>query len=75
MQYLDKECKAGAIIGPFKEIPDLGLNCSPMLTRQKDNDKRSVIMNLSHRQGGSHNDYVDKKTFDNRLFTQYMACY
>ena len=68
-QYLDKECKAGAMIGPFQKIPDPDFHCSPMLTRPKDNDKRRVIMNLSHPHGVSLNDHVDKKAFDNRSFT------
>ena len=68
-QYLDTECKAGAMIGPFQKILDPGFHCSPMLTRPKDNDKRRVIMNLSHPQGSSLNDHVDKKAFDNRSFT------
>ena len=68
-RYLDKECKAGAMIGPFKKVSDPDFHCSPMLTRPKDNNGRRVIMNLSHPHGASVNDHVDKKTFDNRLFT------
>ena len=68
-QYLDKKCKTGAMIGHFPKNPDPGFHCSPMLTRPKDNDKRRVIMNLSHPQGSSLNDHVDKKAFNNRLFT------
>ena len=68
-QYLDKECKAGAMIGTFQKIPDPGFHCSPMLTRPKDKDKRRVIMNLSHPHGSSLNDHVDGKAFDNRPFT------
>ena len=57
------------MIGPFRESPDPGFHCSPMLTRPKDTIKRRVIMNLSHPQGHSFNDHVEKKAFDIRLFT------
>ena len=46
-QYLDKECRAGAMIGPFRESPDPGFHCSPMLTRPKDTNKRSYHESLS----------------------------
>ena len=40
-----------------------------MLTRPKDNNKRRVILNLSHLPGNSINEEVNRFEFDNRPFT------
>ena len=44
-------------------------HCFPLLTRPKDVVKRRVIVNLSHPNGGSVNEFVDKFRFDHRPFT------
>ena len=45
------------------------LHCSSLLTRPKDEVKRRIILNLSHPQGRSLNDNVDKARFYNRHFS------
>ena len=67
-EYLLSEKAKGAILGPFKHIQEEGFHCSPLLTRPKDTDKRRVILNLSHPQGCSVNDFVDRDKFDGSEF-------
>ena len=67
--YISKELKHGALLGPVNHIHSPHLHCSPLLTRPKDEDKRRIILNLSHPQGESLNDNVDKANFDNRPFS------
>ena len=68
-EYFRKELDQGAILGPVTEVGSDMFHCSPLLTRPKDGTKRRVIVNLSHPDGGSVNDFVDKFRFDRRPFT------
>ena len=63
-QYLSKESELGAILRPEDKVDHLHYYCSPILTRPKDNDKRRVILNLSHPRGASVNDNVTRPKFD-----------
>ena len=67
-EYIDKEIKLGALLGPVKEMDHEQFHCSPLLTRPKDFDKRRVILNLSHPHGNSVNSHVDKALFDGSPF-------
>ena len=67
--YISKELGHGALLGPVNCIQSPHFHCSPLLTRPKDEDKRRIILNLSHPQGASLNDNVDKTNFDNRPFS------
>ena len=58
----------GAILGPVDKIDHPHYHCSPILTRPKDNDKRRVILNLSHPRGASVNDNVTRDKFDDTPF-------
>ena len=66
-EYINKEKKLGAILGPIQDIDHNQFHCSPLLTRPKDVNKRRVILNLSHPNGQSVNDHVDKNKFDIHL--------
>ena len=68
-EYIDKEIKLGALLGPVKKMDHEQFHCSPLLTRPKDFDKRRVILNLSHPHGNSVNSHVDKALFDGSPFT------
>ena len=63
-EYIDKEKKLGALLGPIQDVNHEQFHCSPLLTRPKDIDNRRVIFNLSHPTGQSLNDHVDKNKFD-----------
>ena len=67
--YINKELEYGALLGPVKHVTSSHFHCSPLLTRPKDDDKSRIILNLSHPQGQSLNDNVDKLRFDNRHFS------
>ena len=67
-EYLAKEIKMGAILGPVDNIQCPEYHCSPLLTRPKDGDKRRIILDLSYPQGASVNDQVDKTLFDKQPF-------
>ena len=64
--YIDKESKLGALLGPVNNIDHY--HCSPLLTRPKDTDKRRVILNLSYPYGQSVNDHVHKEEYDSNPF-------
>ena len=67
--YIEKELALGAMVGPANKIDSPHVHCSPMLTRPKDNNKRRVILNLSHPPGNSVNDEANRFEFDKRPFT------
>ena len=67
-EYIDKEMELGALLGPVDDIIDSNFHCSPLLTRPKDNNKRRVILNLSHPYGHSVNSHVDATRFDGSPF-------
>ena len=60
--YLHKEIQD--FVGPVSEINHSAFQCSPLLTRPKDGDKRRVIMDLSYPKGNAVNDFVNKDAFD-----------
>ena len=47
-QYLQKEIKLDAILGPLDHWPVPGCHVSPLMTRPKDMNKRRVIVDLSY---------------------------
>ena len=67
-EYIDKEIKLGALLGPAKEIQHGQFHCFPLLTRPKDKNKRRVILNLSYPYHCSVNSHVDKNNFDDSPF-------
>ena len=67
-QYITKESELRAILGPADKIDHPQYHCSPILTRPKDNDKRRVILNLSHPKDASVNDNVTRDKFDGTPF-------
>ena len=69
LDYLHKEIKERAIVGPVSEINHPAFHCSPLLTRPKDVNKRRVIMDLSFPRGNAVNDFVDRDAFDGTQFT------
>ena len=64
-QYIQKETKYGAVMGPFSKIPFLGhIGISPLSTRpKKDTTDRRVILDLSFPIGGAVNDGIPKDTY------------
>ena len=67
-EYLAKEIKMGAIIGPVDDIQCPEYHCSPLLTRPKDGNKRRIILDLSYPNGASVNDQVERQLFDKQPF-------
>ena len=67
-EYIEKEIKLGALLGPIKEIDHEQFHCSPLLTRPKDSNKRRVILNLSYPYDCSVKSHVDKNNFDESPF-------
>ena len=67
-EYLAKEIKMGAIIGPDNNIQCTEYHSSPLLTGPKDGDKRRIILDLSYPRGASVNYQVDRNMFDNQPF-------
>ena len=55
---LRKEMALGAIVGPTSNTCSETYHCSPLLSRPKDNDKRRIILNLSHPYGYPVNENV-----------------
>ena len=68
-EYINKETKLGALLGPVNAIDHEHFHCSPLLTRPKDVNKRRVILNLSYPYECSVNSHVDKNSFDEYPFT------
>ena len=67
--YLRKEMALGAIVDPVAKICSDVYHCSPLLSRPKDNDKKRIILNLSHPHGNSVNDNVPRDKFHGQKFT------
>ena len=66
MQFLPKAVKdylekieLGTILGPFDAIDCPTFHCSPLLSRQKDDNKRCITFNLSYPTGTSVNDKLN----------------
>ena len=67
--YLQKEISLGAILGPADQVNSNMYHCSPLLSNPKDENKRRIILNLSHPYGNSVNDRVPTDKFDGKDFT------
>ena len=62
-QELQKECKAGRILGPFSTLPLPRLHCSGLGAVPKKNGKWRMIMHLSAPLGNSINDGIEKDEY------------
>ena len=64
-KYMETELQNNGIIGPFKDNPFGGkARISPIdAIPKKDTDDKHVILNLSHPDGRSVNDAIDKDTY------------
>jgi hypothetical protein len=62
-QEIDKECKAGRILGPFQDQPLENLKCSGVGVVPKKNGKWRMIHHLSAPAGQSINDGISKDDF------------
>ena len=47
-KYFETELGKLSLIGPIDTIENTEIHCSPLMTRPKDNNKRRLILNLSH---------------------------
>ena len=65
LQYLEKESRHKAILGPFKENPfSSGIKISPLNTVEKSNSfERRIILDLSCPKGASVNDFISKEYY------------
>ena len=74
-KYLEKECDAGRIAGPFKSNPlSVPLQVSPMNTVPKSSvDERRVIVDLSWPTGFSVNDGISKEVYLGELIELHYA--
>ena len=63
-EYLDKECVLCAMLGPVETVNSPHFHSSPLFSRPKNENKRRVILNLSHPYGASLNDTVTRNEFD-----------
>ena len=63
--FIHKECKLGAMLGPFESAPfDTWCHTSPLMTRpKKDADQRRVIIDLSYPEGKSVNAGIQKNFY------------
>ena len=64
-EYIEKEIKLGALLGPFTKTDHEQFHCSPLLTRPSN---PRVILNLSYPYDCSVNSHVDKNNFDKSPF-------
>ena len=72
-KYLERECNAGRIAGPFAKNP-LSLVVSPMNTVPKDSvDERRVIVDLSWPVGASVNDGISKEVYLGEVIQLHYA--
>ena len=64
-EFIEKECRLNAMVGPFKHPPfDRWSQVSPLLTRpKKDSDKLRVIIDLSFPEGASVNSGIQKQFY------------
>ena len=67
--YLNKEVSYNAMAGPYTVKPIERLHVSPLLTREKPNDSRQVIVNLSYLYHNSVNSNIAKHLYDGYEFT------
>ena len=62
-EYLGKNIKAQAILGPFKQSPIPDLSYSPLMSVPKEVSNRRVIVDFSFPPGSSINDGISKLTY------------
>ena len=67
-QYLRKEIRLDAILGPLDQWTVPGCPVSPLMTRPKDIDKRRIIVDLSYGGQDSVNGLTAKVYYDGRPF-------
>ena len=74
-KYLDRECGANRIAGPFHKNPlSVPLVVSPMNSVPKDSvDERRAIVDLSWPKGTSVNDGISKETYLGRVINLHYA--
>ena len=66
--YLQTETSAGAMLGPFRDLPFSWTQISPLMTRPKRNSyQRRIIVDLSYPPGGSVNHFTPKDTYCGQL--------
>ena len=63
-EYLQKEIQLEAMLGLVNDFQSNLVHCSPLMIREKDLDKRRVILDLSYPKGLSVNDHVGRSAFD-----------
>ena len=69
-EYLEKELKAGRILGPFQSPPLPDFQCHPIgIVPKKTPKKFRAIMDLSYPEGESINDYICKEEFSLKYVT------
>ena len=62
-EYLDKNIKSQAILGPFEQSPFPGLCFSPLMTVPKEETKRRVIVDFSFPPGLAVNDGIPRLSY------------
>ena len=73
-QYLQKECKKQAVVGPFNKNPfNSVLRISLLnLVPKKETDERRVILDLSFPKGNGINDFINKEEYlGEKMLTVY----
>ena len=70
-EYIEKECRLGALLGPFKVPPfSPWSHCSPLMTRPKSTaGKRRIIVDLSYPRGKSVNTGIPRREFLGKVQT------
>ena len=61
-EYIEKELSLGAIIGPFESPPFEWIRQGPILTREKSDGRRRIVIDLSFPSDTSINAYIKKNT-------------
>ena len=61
--YIDKNVKSQAMLGPFKEAPISDLCFSPLMTVPKEDAKRRIIVDFSFPPGKAVNDGISKTMY------------
>ena len=67
-KYLKTEIELGAMLGTAGVVNHPEFHCSPLMSRPKEGETRSVILDLSYPKGRSLNDHVYKDLFAGNLF-------
>ena len=62
-EYIDKNVRSQAMLGPFEEAPINNLCFSPLMTVPKEEDKRRIIVDFSFPPGRAVNDGISKSIY------------